>query len=71
MHQHQVLLLLPEVFLADAMSKRFQKHFKAPPLFWHHLISKTAKDSIYNWALSGQAGVVVGTRSALFLPLQT
>lgn len=68
MHQHQVLLLLPEVFLADAMSKRFQKHFKAPPLLWHHLISKTAKDSIYNWALSGQAGVVVGTRSALFLP---
>lgn len=68
MQTGQVLILLPEIFLTCVMAKRFEECFKQAPLLWHHNISKSAKNSIHSWASSGAHGVLIGTRSALFLP---
>lgn len=58
----QVLILLPEILLAS----QFQAIEK--PYLWHSKVAKPKKDEIWSWAISGQPGVVIGTRSALFLP---
>jgi primosomal protein N' (replication factor Y) len=64
----QVLVLLPEIALTAQWLKRFSARFGAPPFEWHSDL--TGAERRYGWrAISaGEAKVVVGARSALFLP---
>jgi primosomal protein N' (replication factor Y) len=64
----QALVLLPEIALTAQWLKRFSARFDAPPFEWHSDL--TGAERRYGWraVISGEASVVVGARSALFLP---
>ena len=68
----QVLLLLPEISLANIIKKRFCERFETEPILWHSSVSFGAKQRQYLQILkaNGSGRVVIGTRSALFLPYQ-
>jgi len=64
----QALVLLPEIALTAQWLKRFAARFGVPPFEWHSDL--TGAERRYGWraVISGEATVVVGARSALFLP---
>jgi primosomal protein N' (replication factor Y) (superfamily II helicase) len=64
----QALVLLPEITLTAAMLDRFSARFGAPPVLWHSGLS--TKQRRHNWwaIAQGTAKLVIGARSALFLP---
>lgn len=64
----QALILLPEIALSSQSIQRFTKRFGAPPIVWHSDITTAQKRKVWHQILSGEAKVVVGARSALFLP---
>jgi primosomal protein N' (replication factor Y) (superfamily II helicase) len=64
----QVLILLPEIALTVQFLDRFAARFGCRPLEWHSDLSDRARRRVYRAVLSGEARVVVGARSALFLP---
>ena len=64
----QVLILLPEIALSAAWRARFTARFGVPPVEWHSDISPAQKRKSWRFVLQGRASVVVGARSALFLP---
>jgi primosomal protein N' (replication factor Y) len=64
----QVLILLPEIALSAAWRARFTARFGVPPVEWHSDISPAQKRKSWRFVLQGRAEVVVGARSALFLP---
>ncbi len=64
----QVLILLPEIALSAAWRGRFTARFGVPPVEWHSDISPAQKRKSWRFVLTGKAQVVVGARSALFLP---
>ncbi|MDC0093418.1 primosomal protein N' [Alphaproteobacteria bacterium] len=65
----QVLILLPEIALTPDWQKRFYSKFNLHPFVWHSEISKKKRKEIWLSALNGTAGVIVGTRSALMIPI--
>lgn len=64
----QVILLLPEISLTKEWQTRFRSHFGFDAHVWHSKLSKKHKEAIWTWAIKGYPGVVVGARSAIFLP---
>ena len=64
----QVLVLLPEIALTEAFLKRFEQRFGAPPVLWHSSLKSTERRRAWRAVAEGGAQVVVGARSALFLP---
>jgi primosomal protein N' (replication factor Y) len=64
----QVLVLLPEIALTEAFLRRFEERFGAPPVVWHSSLKSTERRRAWRAIASGEAQVVVGARSALFLP---
>ena len=64
----QALVMLPEIALTASWLERFTARFGAAPTEWHSELS--AKQRRANWlaVAKGEARVVVGARSALFLP---
>jgi len=64
----QVLILMPEIALTGQFLDRFAMRFGVRPLEWHSEL--TPRSRARNWAAiaAGEAHVVVGARSALFLP---
>ena len=64
----QVLILMPEIALTGQFLERFAKRFGARPMEWHSEL--TPRTRARNWAAiaNGEAHVIVGARSALFLP---
>ena len=64
----QTLILMPEIALTGQFLDRFAERFGARPLEWHSEL--TPRTRARNWAAiaAGGAPVVVGARSALFLP---
>ncbi|MBZ7987196.1 primosomal protein N' [Campylobacter canadensis] len=62
----QVLFLMPEISLTPQMQKRMQKYFNF--ITWHSKITKTNKQKSLKQLLSGEVKLVLGARSALFLP---
>ena len=66
----QVLILLPEIALSNAFLDRFQKRFGCAPALWHSHLSKGARKTTWRGVAEGHSKVVVGARSALFLPYQ-
>jgi primosomal protein N' (replication factor Y) len=64
----QVLILLPEIALTVQFLDRFAARFGCRPMEWHSDLSSRERRRVYRAVLSGEARVVVGARSALFLP---
>lgn len=65
----QALVLLPEIALTEPFLRRFAERFGAPPLAWHSGLGDGARRRVWRALAAGTAQVVVGARSALFLPL--
>jgi primosomal protein N' (replication factor Y) len=65
---HQVLVLLPEIALGAQWLQRFRARFGAAPAQWHSEIGQTLRRDTWRAVAAGRARVVVGARSALFLP---
>ncbi|MBP0463525.1 primosomal protein N' [Roseomonas sp. PWR1] len=64
----QALVLLPEIALSTQWLDRFAARFGAAPALWHsELTSRTRRDT-WRAVAEGEATVLVGARSALFLP---
>jgi primosomal protein N' (replication factor Y) len=64
----QVLVLLPEIALSAQWLERFRGRFGVLPAQWHSDISAAERRDSWRAVAAGQARVVVGARSALFLP---
>jgi primosomal protein N' (replication factor Y) len=64
----QVLVLLPEIALTQAVIDRFAERFGARPAEWHSAISPLARRQVWEEVGGGRCRIVVGARSALFLP---
>lgn len=64
----QVLVLLPEIALTAQWLGRFEKRFGVSPVEWHSELGSAGRRRAWAAVQSGQARVVVGARSALFLP---
>lgn len=65
----QALVLLPEIALSAQWFNRFKARFGAPPCVWHSEMTGAQRRDAWRAAAAGAAAVVVGARSALFLPL--
>ena len=65
---HQVLVLLPEIALSAQWLARFEARFGTPPAQWHSDLTSRQRRTTWRAVAFGEARVVVGARSALFLP---
>ncbi|AHJ65468.1 Primosomal protein N' [Granulibacter bethesdensis CGDNIH4] len=64
----QTLILLPEIALSTQWLDRFRRRFGVEPAIWHSDLSSLTRRQCWRAVTSGEAKVVVGARSALFLP---
>jgi primosomal protein N' (replication factor Y) len=64
----QALVLLPEIALTEPFLKRFHARFGVEPVAWHSGLRQSQRRRAWRAIATGQAKVVVGARSALFLP---
>lgn len=64
----QALVLLPEIALTHTFLDRFAQRFGARAAEWHSEMTPVQRAKIWRAVSSGEARVVVGARSALFLP---
>jgi primosomal protein N' (replication factor Y) len=64
----QALILLPEIALTPEFLARFEARFGGLPGAWHSGIPANRRDRLWHAVNEGEARVVVGARSALFLP---
>ena len=64
----QVLILVPEIALTTQWLKRFEERFGTKPYQWHSALSQSERKNTWQAVISGDAKVLVGARSALFLP---
>lgn len=66
----QVLYLLPEVALTSQIIQRLSKHFGNAVCVWHHKFNEFERVEIWNKIREGRFKIVIGTRSAVFLPFK-
>ena len=66
----QALVLLPEIALTAEFLTRVEARFGAKPAEWHSGATMTERRRIWRMVGQGQAQLVIGARSALFLPYQ-
>ena len=64
----QILVLLPEIALTQAVFDRFEARFGAGPAPWHSSLSDQQRRRTWREVAHGRAQIVTGARSALFLP---
>lgn len=64
----QVLYLLPEIALTSQVIRRLQKHFGGYIGIYHSRFSHNERVEIWNKIRSGELKVILGARSAVFLP---
>ena len=64
----QVLILVPEIALTQQLITRFENRLGFKPDSWHSSKSKNNKQALWWAVINGNAKVVIGARSALFLP---
>ena len=67
-HGKQTLVLLPEIALTEPFLKRFTARFGCEPVPWHSGLRQSQRRRAWRAIATGDAQVVVGARSALFLP---
>ncbi|MEW5683706.1 MAG: primosomal protein N' [Pseudomonadota bacterium] len=66
----QVLILLPEIALTQAVIARVAQRFGAQPGEWHSDIAPPGRRRVWEAVANGDCRIVVGARSALFLPFR-
>ena len=66
--KRQALVLLPEIALTAQFLDRFAARFGARPAEWHSGLTERQRERVWTAVAGGEAHVVVGARSALFLP---
>ena len=64
----QVLLLLPEIALTEPFLARVERRFGVEPAGWHSDLRPRERERTWRGVADGSAKIVVGARSALFLP---
>jgi len=64
----QVLVLLPEIALTGEFMARVEARFGAAPAEWHSGVTQAGRRRAWTGIAEGRARLVVGARSALFLP---
>jgi primosomal protein N' (replication factor Y) len=64
----QALIMLPEIALTSQFMDRFKARFGCAPAEWHSAMSGPERGRVWRAAATGEARVIVGARSALFLP---
>ena len=65
---NQALFLVPEIALTTQLISRFNNQFKCDVAIWHSDISNAKKRDIWQGVNEGEIKVIIGARSALFLP---
>ena len=65
----QALVLLPEIALTPQTLARFKARFEAPVIALHSAMGDAERDRAWAAARRGQAAVILGTRSSVFVPL--
>ena len=66
----QTLILLPEIGLTGEFEKKFKNFFGFEAAIWHSKITPKKKKVIWSGLSNGNIKVIIGARSALFLPFQ-
>ncbi len=66
--EKQVLVLLPEIALTQPFLARFEARFGVEPATWHSGMRASQRRRVWRGVAYGQVSVVVGARSALYLP---
>lgn len=64
----QALVLLPEIALSTQWLERFERRFGTPPALWHSELGSRLRRDTWRAVAEARAPVLVGARSALFLP---
>ncbi|MGB5077192.1 MAG: primosomal protein N' [Sphingorhabdus sp.] len=64
----QTIILLPEIALTQPFLSRFEARFGVEPAVWHSNLRATQRRRVWRAVADGSAKVLVGARSALFLP---
>jgi primosomal protein N' (replication factor Y) len=64
----QTLILMPEIALTAQALDRFAARFGTPPAEWHSQLSPRKRARTWAAVAAGEVNVVIGARSALFLP---
>ena len=68
--EKQTLILLPEIALSTQFIDTFYQHFGVEPYLWHSELSIKERHQTWLSVIKGEAKVVVGARSALYLPFK-
>jgi primosomal protein N' (replication factor Y) (superfamily II helicase) len=66
----QVLYLLPEIALTAQMIRRLQMHFGGNIAIYHSKFNNNERVELWNKIKTGEVRIVLGARSALFLPFK-
>ncbi|TCO71187.1 primosomal protein N' [Rhodovulum euryhalinum] len=66
----QALVLLPEIALTAEFLSRVEARFGARPAEWHSGVTMVERRRLWRMVGQGDAQLVVGARSALFLPFR-
>ena len=66
----QCLVLVPEIALTSQWLERFSRRFGVAPAEWHSDLGAARRRATWRAVADGSARVVVGARSALFLPFR-
>ncbi len=65
----QALVLVPEIGLTPQLLERFRARFAVPLAVMHSALGDRARLKAWQQARSGEAAIIIGTRSAVFAPL--
>ncbi|HVY18607.1 MAG TPA: primosomal protein N' [Bauldia sp.] len=66
----QALVLVPEIALTAEFLARFERRFGVRPGEWHSEVGPKGREHVWRGVADGSVRVVVGARSALFLPFR-
>ncbi len=64
----QALVLLPEIALTSQLTGRLERRFGFTPALWHSALTPATRRDTWKAVATGEARLVIGARSALFLP---
>ncbi|KZK89347.1 Primosomal protein N' [Pseudovibrio sp. W64] len=67
-NNEQALVLIPEIALTNQFLERFEQRFGVRPAEWHSQVPPKRRARTWRGVANGEVKVVVGARSALFLP---
>ncbi len=67
----QALVLVPEITLTPQLIERFQRRFNEPIAVLHSGLNDRDRLNAWLYAASGDARIIIGTRSAIFTPMKS